>query len=162
MEEPSATSESQEELAAARLIGTSEPPPYLLWPVAYLVGLLLAGSFFLTGLFLTFLMKWESTFAGGVFTGLLPGAVSGGVMTGLVYAVYPKWTGKAVGVSLFGIAVPLVAIPFAFGLTSAFAVAFAPLATVAAGLLIPKVIRRFRQKGVGKVKAPKGSWEDNF
>lgn len=162
MEDPEGTPGTPQEEAAARLVGSDEPAPYLLWPIGYLVGLLLASAFFLTGLFLTVLMHWEESIAGGVFTGLIPGAVSGGVMTGLIHSIYPRWTGKAIGVALFGIAIPLVAVPFAFGLTSATAVAFAPVATVAAGLSVPSVVRLYRRKGWGKVKAPKGSWEDNF
>lgn len=139
-----------------------EAPPFFIWLLGFLVSALVAGAFFLTGLFFSTMMGWKDQLIAGVFTGLIPGAVSGGVMTGLVYSVYPKWTGKALGFSLFFISLPLVAVPFAFGLTSGFAMALTPIASVFAGLLAPKLVAYYRKRGMGKVKSPKGSWEDNF
>lgn len=139
-----------------------EAAPYFIWLLGFLVSALVAGAFFLTGLFLSTFMGWKGELAGGILTGLIPGAVSGGVMTGLVYSVYPKWTGKALGFSLFFIALPLVLVPFGFGLISGFSMALAPIATVLAGLGSPWIIRMYRKRGMGKLKTPKGSWEDNF
>ena len=137
-------------------------PPYLIWILGYFVSALVSGAFFLTGLFFSHLMELKGTFADGILTGFIPGLVSGGVMVGLVYSVHPRWTGKAIGLALFGISIPLILLPMVFGLTTAFAVVMAPLATVLAGLIAPKIVKTDRVKNMGRVKAPKGSWEDNF
>lgn len=139
-----------------------EKPSGLLWVMGYFVSTLMAGAFFMTGLFMAVGSGNRETLMGGVLMGFVPGLVGGATFGGMVYAIYEKWARKAVVVALFTIVIPLIAIPFLFGLVSGYSMMLAPLGTIIGGLGMPGVVWAYRRRGLGKVKAPAGSWEDNF
>jgi hypothetical protein len=139
-----------------------EKPSYLLWVIGYLVSTLVTGAFFLTGLFLAVGTGNKETLMGGVFMGFIPGLIGGATFGGLVYSIYEKWAKRAVTVALLTIVIPLVAIPFAFGLVSGFSILLAPIGTIIGGLGTPGLVWSYRKRGMGKIKSPEGSWEDNF
>ncbi|MFM9873187.1 MAG: hypothetical protein ACKVQS_06945, partial [Fimbriimonadaceae bacterium] len=88
-----------------------EKPSYLLWVMGFFVSALLAGAFFLAGLFIAVGTGNRETLLGGVAMGFIPGIVGGATFAGLVYAIYEKWAKKAVAVALFTIVIPLTVIP---------------------------------------------------
>ncbi len=139
-----------------------EKPSFLLWVMGYIVSLLMAGAFFITGLFIAIGTGNKDTMMGGVLMGFIPGVIGGATYAGLVYAIYAKWAKRAVAVALFTVVIPLVTIPFFFGLMSGYAIFLAPLGTIIGGLGMPGIVWSYRKRGFGKVKAPAGSWEDNF
>jgi|GEM_PF-6903314 len=155
--------DSPEEQLSEKIEGVlEEKPSFLLWVMGYLVSTLMCGAFFITGLFFAIGTGNKETFVGGIAMGFIPGLVGGATFGGMVYAIYEKWAKKAVAVALFTIVIPLVAIPFAFGLVSGYSILLAPIGTIIGGLGMPGIVWAFRRRGFGKVKAPEGSWEDNF
>ena len=151
----------EKEQQAAELVG-DEIPGFVLWVIAFGVGLLFTAAFYITGLWLGKGTGIEEAWQGALIMGLIPGMVGGGTLTGLVYAIHDKWTVRALIVSLLGLGLPLAGVPPLFGVVNVGAVVVAPGATILGGLLVPALIRFVRGKGWGKIKGPKGSWEENF
>lgn len=152
---------SPEDQVVAELVG-DDIPGGVLWVMAFLVGLLLTGSFYITGLWFAKGMGGEMDFRGVLLMGLIPGMVGGATLTGLVFAIHESWTRRAVVVSLILLGLPLALIPAVFGVLNVWAMVMAPLSVVAGALIVPGLILFVRRKGWGRVKGQKGSWEENF
>lgn len=155
---------SAEDKVVADLLTRSEEPPSGpgLWVAAFFLGLLMAGAFYLTGMWLSFGVGQARELGGGVAMGFVPGMVSGAVVAGFVASVDPRVLRRALVMSLLSHIAPLVLLPPAFGVINFYAMVLAPMGALVGTLLAPKVVIGYRRRGWGKTKGPKGGWEERF
>lgn len=124
-----------------------------------LLGWLIAGAFYMTGLWLSAGINARSTLGGAASMGLLPGIVAGGVAGGFVGSIRRTSVRSGIVFGFFVLLLPLMVAAYLTGERNVMTPILAFVGYGVGGWAIPRIIYRLQDR---PAKKKTGSWEDNF
>ncbi len=125
----------------------------------FLLGWLIVGAFYMTGLFLSAGVQARSTLGGAASMGLLPGIVAGGIAGGFVGSIRRSSVKSGMIFGFLTLVVPLMIAGYFTGESNVMTPILAVVGFGIGGWAIPRVIYKLQDR---PAKKKTGSWEDNF